>query len=452
MATPESALNEAPAAAPQAPARPSSAVAWFGVGVLVLAFISSIADRIIIALLVDPIKADLSLSDTQMGFMMGLAFAIFYALMGLPIGRFADQYSRRLIIGCGIFLWSIMTAFCGLARNFTELFLARVGVGVGQATLSPAAYSMIADYFPKDKLGRALGVYQSGAFFGIGLALMFGGLAIRFAATADEISLPLIGSVAGWQLAFIAVGLPGILIAAMMFLVKEPARQGLNLAAASGITLGEAIAWAWARKRVFLAHYTGFALLALPMTTLATWVPTYFMRVVGLTPPETGLKLGLIVFICAPVGVITGGWLADTLFRGGRTDAALRVAVLAAAIMTPLSVLATTVADPFWALALVAPFAFGASISMGLAPTALQLVTPNRLRAQVSAAWMLFLNIITAGLGPTAVGWINDAVFGDPLAVGQSIAVVNTLSVAVGGILLFSTWKPFREAVANADT
>jgi len=451
MTISESAKNQASAAAPPAPARPSSAVAWFGVGVLVLAFVSSIADRIIIALLVDPIKADLNLSDTQMGFMMGLAFAVFYALMGLPIGRMADQYSRRFIIGCGIFLWSIMTALCGLARSFTELFLARVGVGIGQATLSPAAYSMIADYFPKDKLGRALGVYQSGAFFGIGLALIFGGLAIRFAATADDIRLPLIGVVAGWQLAFIAVGLPGILIAALMFLVKEPARQGVSPAAASGISLGEAVGWAWARRRVFLAHYTGFALLALPMTTLATWVPTYFMRVVGLTPPETGLKLGLIVFICAPVGVVAGGWLADTLFRGGRTDAALRVAVLAAAIMTPLSILATTVADPVWALVLAAPFAFGASISMGLAPTALQLVTPNRLRAQVSAAWMLFLNIITAGLGPTAVGWINDAVFGDPLAVGQSIAVVNTLSVVIGGLLLWSTWKPFRAEVERAD-
>jgi len=433
------------------PTWPRPAVAWFGVGVLVLAFIFSIADRIIISLLVDPIKADLGLSDTDMGLMMGLAFAIFYALMGLPIGRMADKYSRRTIIGCGIFLWSIMTAVCGLTRSFWELFLARVGVGVGEATLSPAAYSMIADYFPKEKLGRALGVYQSGAFFGIGLALIFGGLAIRFAATADDVSLPLVGVIAPWQLAFIAIGLPGVLVAALMFLVKEPVRQGLLPAQSEEISLGQAIGFAWTRRRVFLAHYTGFALLALPMTTLATWVPAYFMRVVGLTPPETGLKLGLIVLVCAPVGVISGGWLADSLFKKGRTDAPLRVALMAAAFMIPCSLLATTIKDPGLALLLVAPFAFGASISMGLAPTALQLVTPNRLRAQISAAWMLFLNIITAGLGPTAVGWINDAVFGDPLAVGLSIAAVNTVSVALGGLILFATLKPFRLAVEQQN-
>ena len=431
---------------------PKPAVAWFGVGVLVLAFIFSIADRIIISLLVDPIKADLNLTDTDMGLMMGLAFAIFYALMGLPIGRMADKYSRKSIIGVGIFLWSIMTVLCGLARSFMELFLARVGVGVGEATLSPAAYSMIADYFPKEKLGRALGVYQSGAFFGIGLALIFGGLAIRFAATSDDVTLPVVGLVAPWQLAFIMVGLPGIFVAALMFLVKEPLRQGVALvkgasAAEEQISLGQAIGFAWQRKRVFLAHYTGFALLALPMTTLATWVPTYFMRVVGLTPSETGFKLGLIVLICSPIGVISGGMFADSLFKKGRSDAALRVAVMAAVFMVPLSILATTIHDPTWALVLIAPFAFGASISMGLAPTALQLVTPNRLRGQISAAWMLFLNLITAGLGPTAVGLINDAVFGDPLAVGQSIALVNTVSVLLGGLLLWLTWKPFREAV-----
>jgi len=432
-----------------APQWPSPAVAWFGVGVLVIAFVFSIADRIIISLLVDPIKRDLNLTDTDMGLMMGLAFAIFYALMGLPIGRWADKYSRRTIIGVGIFLWSIMTALCGLARNFWELFLARVGVGVGEATLSPAAYSMIADYFPKDKLGRALGVYQSGAFLGVGLALIFGGLAIRFAATADDVSLPLIGVIAPWQLAFIVVGLPGVLVAALMFLVKEPARQGLSATHDKEISLGEAIRFAWDRRRIFLSHYTGFALLALPMTTLATWVPAYFMRVVGLTPPETGLKLGLIVLIFSPVGVISGGWLADMLFKRGYTDASLRVAVVAAVVMVPLSIFATTVTDPVLALAIACPFAFGASISMGLAPTALQLVTPNRLRGQISAAWMLFLNIITAALGPMAVGLINEEIFGDPLAVGQSIAIVNTVSVALGGIILGLTWKPFQQAVAR---
>lgn len=428
------------------PPWPKPAVAWFAVGVLVVAFIFSIADRIIMSLLVDPIKADLGLSDQTMGFMMGIAFALFYALMGLPIGRLADNHSRRLIIGVGIFLWSVMTALCGLAKNFLQLFLARVGVGVGEATLSPAAYSMIADYFPKDKLGRALGVYQSGAFFGVGLAFIFGGLAIQFAKGADEVVLPLVGSLKPWQLAFMVVGLPGVLVAAAMCLVREPARRGIGSAAENEISLGQTFRFAFRRWRVFIAHYTGFALLALPMTTLATWVPPYFMRVVGMSPPETGLKLGIIVLICSPLGVICGGALSDLLFRRGHQDAPLRVAILAAMLMVPLSLVATSIADRDTALALMVPFAFGASVSMGLAPAALQLVTPNRLRAQIGAAWMLFLNIITAGLGPFAVGWMNDSVFGDPMRVGDSMTIVNTGSVALGGLILLATLKPFREA------
>ena len=440
-------MQETTTAAPATPAWPKASVAWFCVGILVLAFIFSIADRIIIALLVEPIKKDLSLSDSDMGVMMGPAFALFYAFMGLPIGRAVDKYSRRAIVGAGIFLWSIMTALCGLSRTFWELFLARVGVAVGEATLSPAAYSLIADSFPKDKLGKALGVYQSGAFFGVGFALIFGGLAIQFANTADDFTLPVVGALAAWQVAFIAVGLPGIIVAALMFTVREPVRQGISSAAEDEITLGQAIRFAVRRWRVFIAHYSGFALLALPMTTLATWMPTYLIRVVGLSPPETGFKLGLIVLLFSPIGVISGGAFADALFKKGIKDAALRVAVGAALFMIPISYFATNVSDPMLALGLACPFAFGASISMGLAPTALQLVTPNRLRGQIGAAWMLFLNLITAALGPWAVGIINDEWFGDPLAVGQSIAAVNTFAVVLGGLILWATWKPFRAAV-----
>ncbi|MCZ6516542.1 MAG: MFS transporter, partial [Gammaproteobacteria bacterium] len=346
-----------------------------------------------------------------------------------------------------IFMWSLMTATCGLARNFWELFLARVGVGVGEATLSPAAYSMIADSFPREKLGRAISVYQSGAFFGVGLALIFGGIAIRFAAGAESIELPLIGTVAPWQMAFIAIGLPGVLVAALMFTVREPARQGISAGKDDEISLKQGLKFAFVRWRVYIAHFCGFALLALPMTTMATWIPTYFMRVVGFAPAETGLKLGLIVVIFSPLGAIGGGWLADYLLRKGYQDATLRVAVLAAIIMTPLSLVATSVKDPTLALMILCPFAFGSAISMGMAAAALQLVTPNRLRGQISATWMLFLNIITAGLGPTAVGWITDTIYKDPMAVGQSITVVNVGSVVLGGLILWATCKPYREAV-----
>lgn len=424
---------------------PKPAVAWLAVGVLVFAFLFSIADRIIIALLVTPIQEDLQLSDTDMGWMMGPAFALFYAMMGLPIGRSVDNYSRRAIVGTGIFLWSIMTVICGFTRTFWQMFFARVGVAVGEATLSPAAYSLIADSFPKDKLGRALGVYQSGAFLGVAAALMFGGLVIGFAAGADTITLPVVGALKPWQFAFVAVGLPGVLVAACMFLVKEPTRK-IAKAAENEISLWQAVLFVFENGRVLFPHYIGFGLLALPMTTLATWIPEYYIRVVGMPPSDTGITLGLIVLFFSPFGVIGGGWLADKWFRQGLKDAALRVAVMAAALLVPLCVLATSITDQFWALVVFAPFVFGSSISMGLAATALQVVTPNRLRGQVGAVWMLFLNIITAFLGPLLVGIITDSYFGDRMRLGDSLIVVNLTGVVLGGLILWNTWKPFRQA------
>jgi MFS family permease len=426
---------------------PGPLVAWFTLGVLVFAFIFSIADRVILSLLVDPIKADLQISDTQMGLIMGPLFAVFYALMGLPIGRLVDKYSRRAIIGMGVFFFSIMTALCGLAQNMTQLVLARVGLGVGSAALSPAAYSMIADIFPRDKLGRALGIYQSGAFLGIGAAMFMGGLAIKIAERFGGMEFPLVGALNPWQISIILIGLPGVLVAVVMLFVLEPVRQGISKQQDTEVSFGQAFAYVFSRWRVYVAHYTGFALLGVPMTTLAVWVPAYLQRVHDLSRPESGFMLGLIVLCCAPIGVIAGGWLADTLFKQGWKDAPLRVGLMAAVFMVPVSFFATVQSDLTAVYILLCLFAFGASISMGLAPTALQLITPNRLRGQVGALWMLFLNVVTACLGPWLVPQISDSIYQDPMRIGDAMQLVNTASVILGGLIIWATWKPFRAAV-----
>jgi MFS family permease len=428
---------------------PRSGLAWYAVVILVIAFVFSFIDRIIIAMLVEPLKQDLGLTDTQIGWLQGLAFALFYAAVGLPIGRWADRYSRRAIIAWGIFLWSLMTAVCGLARNFLELFLARVGVGVGQAALSPAAYSMIADYFPRETLGRAMGVYQSGAFFGAGLSFLAGGLVIQAVAKTGAVVLPVIGSVQPWQVVFLVVGLPGIFVALLMLTVREPARRGALVAHAAGIPLGTVLRYALERWRVFVLHFVGFALLAVPMTTIVTWAFVYFTRVLAFTPPQAAMRLGGILVLLSPLGVYAGGWFSDMLQRRGRRDGPLRVALMGAAGLWPLAAVATTTTDPGMAVALFCPFVFFASLSMALAPAALQLVAPNQMRAQISASWMLVLNIITAGAGPTAVGAITDSLFGDPLAVGRSMALVNCISVPIAALLLWAALAPFRAAVVE---
>jgi MFS family permease len=428
---------------------PSTAKAWYAVAILVVAFIFSFIDRIIIALLVGPIKQDLGVTDFGIGMLQGLAFAVFYALVGIPIGRWSDVFSRRWIIGIGIFLWSLMTAACGLAKGFWTLFLARVGVGVGEAALSPAAYSMIADYFPREKLGRALGVYQAGAFVGAGLAFLVGGLVIQLVAGTENLVLPIIGAVRPWQMVFFVVGLPGVLVAGLMFTVDEPARRGKLAGHDAGIPLADVLAYVKKHRRLFLAHFFGFALLAVPITTILTWAPAYYSRVLGYTHPEAAFTLGLILIFLSPAGVYFGGWLVDALQKRGYSDATFRVGIGAGLILLPLSFLSTTIADARITVVLFCPFIFCASISMAAAPAALQMVVPNQMRAQISATWMLVLNLVTAGLGPTAVGFISAIVFADDMQVGSAIALVNCFSVPLAALVLWTGLKSFRAAVAE---
>jgi MFS family permease len=418
--------------------------------VLFIAVIFSFVDRIILSLLVDPIKADLGLSDTDFAFLLGVAFAVFFALFGLPIGRWADRYSRRLIIGIGIFLWSLMTIACGLATNFWELFFARVGVAVGEAALAPAAFSMISDLFPRDKLGRALGVYQAGAFIGAGAALLVGGVVIGLIKIQGVQLLPLIGAVEPWQIVFFVVGLPGLAVAFLMATVPEPVRRGVAMAGSAALSPGEVLRFVTARWRVYGLHFLGFSLLAVPITTTLTWAPVFFGRVLGYSPRETGLTLGLIVLLLSPAGVYTGGWLADALMRRGYRDPMHRVGLAAAALLFPLCLFATTGNNPVLTVALFCPLTFCASLSLACAPAALQVVTPGPMRAQISAAWMLCLNVITAIVGPTAVGLIADQVFGDRMAVGQSLALVNCASVPLAALALWFGRRAYAEAVPAA--
>jgi MFS family permease len=210
-------VNEAP--------WPKPARAWWTVIVLTFAYVVSFVDRTILSLLIEPIKADLALSDTQIALVQGIAFGLFYAAMGLPLGWLADRMSRRLLIGIGAGFWCLATAACGLAASFPQLFLARIGVGVGEAALSPAAMSMISDSFPKERRALPIGIYAGAAALGAGLALILGGSVIRLVSGASQVSLPLVGDVAAWQAAFILVGVFGLVLLPLMATVVEPLRR-----------------------------------------------------------------------------------------------------------------------------------------------------------------------------------------------------------------------------------
>ena len=422
---------------------------WYIVVLCMVAYIFSFIDRQIIALLVQPIRADLQISDTQFSLLQGLAFAIFYALMGLPIARLADSKSRPLIIAIGIFVWSIATAVCGTAKNFWQLFLARMGVGVGEAALSPAAYSMITDSFPKSKLGLALGIYSIGSFIGAGLAYLIGGAAIEWVSQFGEISLPAIGIVKPWQMTFFIVGLPGVVIAALFFLtVRDPERKGTMSSGHAGYTMKEVAAYIKLHKITFSAHYLGFGFLALALFALLSWAPAFFIRNYDLSPKEAGVYLGFIVLISNTAGVLSSGFLTDFFTRKGYADAALRSGIIGGLGLVIPTALFSSVGGLHSTILVFGLGMFFASFPLATSAAALQFMAPNQMRAQVTALFFIFMNLLGITGGATLVALCTDFLFKNDLAVGYSMSIISSVSGLIGAALLFFGLKYYCGTVA----
>jgi MFS family permease len=411
---------------------------WVIVIVLMLLFTSSFIDRQILSLLVKPIRADLDISDTEFSYLAGLSFALLYSIAGIPFGYAVDRWSRKNLIVAGVTVWSIMTVVCGLAGTYWRLFAARVGVGVGEATLSPAAYSLVSDIFPPQRLSRALSVFALGIPIGSGLALIIGGPLVQWLTELGPQDLPLFGTVKPWQAVFIAVGLPGLLLALLTALiVREPARRG----AVAGQKeepprLSATFAHLGKNRGSYGAVFFGVSSMALIWYGGAAWYPSYLQRVHGFTVAKAGMFLGLSSVIFGILGTVFAGFLADRFLARGKTDGHLRVAMIFSAGVAVCSGLAPLVPSPTLSLALVSLNAFFAFTSVGVNAAVLQLITPNRMRGQVSALYLFTTNAIGQGLGSTAVAFSTDFVFQRDEAVGLSIALVAVVASGLGCVLM----------------
>lgn len=418
-----SAVGTAP---PAGQPRSSTTYPWYVVGVLMTAYTLSFIDRQILSLLVAPMKAGMGISDTEVAYLQGLAFAAFYTTFGLPMGYLVDRFNRRNLVACGVFLWSAMTALCGLAGSYPLLFLARMGVGVGEATLSPAAFSLIADYFSRERLGTAMSVYSMGVFIGSGLAFIVGGLVVEAVVSMPSITLPLGLVVESWRLAFFVVGLPGLLVAALVLTVREPARRGVSAPAertqpqlfVAGLRL---VRERWASV---LAVTAGMAGHAICMYGVFAWVPTVFIRVHGWTTGQAGVALGAVVLVFGCGGMVLGGWLCDRWHRLGLYHAPLRVGVVAASGAALALVPAFTGSSVWLTLGLLLPGMLFLSLPVGSMFASLQLIFPNEVRGQVSALLLCVISIIGISLGPLLPALLTDYVFADPLKIGRALAVI----------------------------
>lgn len=422
------------------PFRP--AYAWFVVAVLALANCVSFIDRLIISLLVQPIKSDLGISDTAFSLLAGAAFAIFYCGMGLLIARWADRYSRKWIITSGIVLWCSMTALAGTARSFLQLFVYRVGVGVGEATLSPSAYSMLAGYFPPQKLALAIGVFSAGVTAGTGIAFLLGGALIGWLFTVGAVSVPLLGDLSGWRLVMVTVGLLGLPVALLMLFVREPARsQGFTPAS---------LAEVWAHFRTHATAYgyvfAGYGTTSITAFAVMTWTPAFYQRQYGATIPEAAMVIGTVALLGGLLGAFSGGALSDRLESRGDRHAKLRVLCYCGFGLVLPSIFAPFMPTMWGHAGLIFFTFFFGTAATGPAGAYVQSITPDRMRAQFGAAYQLSLVLVGATLGPFAVGFTTDFIFQDELKLGWSMALTSLIANPIAAWLL---WRAFSRASAQ---
>lgn len=426
---------------------PRPAYAWLVVGILTLIYVFSFIDRQILNLLVGPIRRDLKISDLEMSYLLGLSFAIFYTLFGIPMGRIADSRSRRGLIAAGVFAWSFFTAGCGLTRNFSQMLLMRIGVGVGEAALSPAAYSLIADYFPPHRRATAISAYGMGIYLGSGIAFLLGGLVTKLASNQENYELAIVGSVRSWQVIFFAVGLPGLFLSLLMLAVREPLRRDtrkiVGTLKPTQVPLREVFTYIKDNRWTFLCHNVGTALLSFSSYGSAAWIPTFFVRHHHWDAGTTGIYYGTIVAIFGPLGIAFGGWLADYVAQRGRKDSNMLVEFLAAIAWAPTGFAYLLVDDPWVAMWLLAPTSFLVAAPFGIAPAAIQQIMPNEMRGQASAVYLFVLNLIGLGIGPSAVAFFTDKVFQDDNRVGTSILVVTMAAHTIAAVLLWFGRKQY---------
>ena len=387
---------------PQPPGLFSEATRRYALGVLIVVYTFNFIDRQILSILMEPIKADLGLSDTQLGLLSGFAFAAFYATLGIPIASYADRSNRRNLIALALAVWSGMTALSGLVSNFWQLLIARIGVGVGEAGCSPPAHSMIADYYPADRRATALGLYALGIPFGILFGFLAGGWLNEFF---------------GWRIAFFVVGIPGLLLALIVrFTVQEPPR-GLSegrVSSARQPTIRETFRYLWA-KPAFRHLAIGGALTAFVGYGVTSWFPSFLARSHGMTTGEIGTWLGLILGIPGGIGIVAGGWLADRL---GARDPRWYMWLVAIALVACVPFSAAVYLAPTASLALIllaVPVALG-NFYQATTFAQVQGLASLRMRAVGAAVLLFILNFIGLGLGPLVTGNLSDLLapsFGD---------------------------------------
>lgn len=435
---------------------PSAKVAWTTVLILSATYMFSMMDRQILVLLIEPIKSELQISDTEVSLLTGFAFALVYTVMGVPMGRLADLWVRKYVIIFGVTVWSLLTAMSGFAKSFWQLFAARMGVGFGESALTPTAYALIPDLFPPDKLARAMSVFVlGGTAIGGGMSLLLGGYVIGYVENYGVITLPWVGELTPWRLVLVIVGMLSLLMIIPLSMLKEPTRKSIREGCedkANQQSFKQVLSYMKANKRFYLPFALGAAIANLTAYGMGAWIPSYFIRLYGWDAATTGITIGAMYIFPALIGGLAGGWMSDYFFSRGYKGAPLYLMVMVlglATLVVPLFVYSPTVELSLMFLVILYLLV---SLFFVLFPTVIQMATPNRMRGQVSAIHLLIGNFLGIGFGPTSIALVTDYIFKDEMAIGHSIALVGVVTYLVATVTLMLALRPFSRKLTDTGS
>ena len=424
--------------------------AWWALILLTATYTFSFIDRQIINLLVDPIRADLSLSDSQVSFLQGLAFVLPYVILSIPLGRIVDRANRIRVLVVGILVWTISCVTCGLAKNFWQLGVARMGVGAGEASVTPASWSLLADYFPEDKRALPVSIFLMGPYLGAGLSLILGAEVVGWASGLGSIELPVIGALAPWQLTFMLVALPGLLMVFLLPLLREPPRTQRLTETVEPLSWGDVAHYVWPRRGVFGAYLLGAPFIVLVLYALQAWVPSLLIRVHGLEIVDAGRYYGTIALVAGSAGVLSGPvaarWLAT---RMDPARAPLVTSIWSTSLLIPVLVGAGLAESLSWALVLITVASYLVTFPLALFATGLQSASPNEMRGLMAGCFVLSTNLIGLALGPTSVALASDYIFESTQAVGSSLALVGATVLPMAVVLL---WRGLSAISSDAES
>jgi MFS family permease len=426
---------------------------WYLVVLLTVTYSLAVIDRVSLGLLVGPIQADLGLSDTQFGMLHGLAFVLFFAIAGFPLGMAVDRWSRKKILLLGSLVLSLATFGSAFAGTFILLFIARILVGAGDSAISPSSSALIADNFPPERRARAYGVYASGIAIGSGAAFALSAYLLTLAEQLQTDNVLFFADMKIWQVVFFIMAIPGLIMSIVIFFtVKEPVKRSVKQDSTSTTdqnTLKEFFAYVKIKKSAYVGIIAGVAIIYIAGNSYFSWYVAYLIREFSWTAQEAGGAIGAITVPIGLFSAISSGWVTSWFYKRQKQDAPLRTILIMAVTSSSFLFAAAVAPSAVMSLTFFALSAFTVNWGFPSALTALNNITPPQFRGQVTALFAMALGIIAIGLGPVIVGALSDLLFGGPEHLGDSLALVSVVCGVVGFTLIQRCRKHYLQHIVT---